>query len=352
MQDKIICDYCGTIYPAASHKCPICGNVADSGGEEPAPAAPAQEKARARKTGPMPATDFFKDDFAADEAASAQEAEGIVSPEQPQTEAAAAPVTPAAKAAPAPQAAKPAKAASKAEKPRKKRAVTKGAVITLVILLLAVLGMGVFIWSKFQQEFDPSDLLVGQVTAPTQIKGGELPCTGIQMSNTQISLTEADSSVLLDVKLSPSNTTDELTFISEDPAIAEVNADGLVTAVAPGTVRITVICGALESSCTVHCDFEDPNATTDPSETEETEESTGEVTMSHTDVTLFEEGESFTISIDGYSNVQFEWVSEDEEVATVSNGKVTAVGEGKTVIHAVLEEEELDLECIVRCNFE
>ena len=41
--------------------------------------------------------------------------------------------------------------------------------------------------------------------------------------------------------------------------------------------------------------------------------------------------------------------SDDESVATVKDGIVTAVGAGKTEIHAIWGD--IDLVCVVRCNF-
>ena len=419
MQDKIICDYCGTIYPAASHKCPICGNVYDPDVDQ-APEVPAskhKQHSTDRRSGPVSAASFFGihedeeperksapvvcpeptveeipaaveepefvDAFAAltfDDAEKSKDAPAAepVEPAAPE-EPAAAPAAPAKpvpqpkpvqqtpqpqpeptpSVKPAPQytqapkkpaaaAPEPAKA-PEAKNAKRKRTVTTGAVVALIILLVAVIGVGIFIWTQFQREFDPTPLMAGQVTAPTQVRGGENPCTGLRITNTTVTLNDVGSSVLLDVKPSPADTTDDLSFASADPTIAEVNADGLVTAVGPGTVRITVICGAVQSTCTIQCEFEDPNATTEPEDTTEPKETEDTLSLSHQDVTLFEEGESFLLSLGSYANVQVTWSSEDESVATVSNGKVTAVGEGKTIIHAEIDGQ--DFECIVRCNF-
>lgn len=45
-------------------------------------------------------------------------------------------------------------------------------------------------------------------------------------------------------------------FSSSDPAVATVSEDGTVTAVAPGTVTITLEYGGLTAKCTVRCKFE------------------------------------------------------------------------------------------------
>ena len=67
----------------------------------------------------------------------------------------------------------------------------------------------------------------------------------------------------------PQNTTDTLTYQSSDPAVATVDGNGLITAVAPGQTVITVFCGNVQTQCAVRCTFQEE---TEPS-TEATEPS-------------------------------------------------------------------------------
>jgi len=79
------------------------------------------------------------------------------------------------------------------------------------------------------------------------------------------------------------------------------------------------------------------------------------VTISHTDVTLFEEGESFRLGIRGISGVYAAtFTSADETIAAVDqNGVVSAVAPGTTVVSVHIEGNggQYDMECIVRCDW-
>lgn len=80
------------------------------------------------------------------------------------------------------------------------------------------------------------------------------------------------------------------------------------------------------------------------------------MTASHEDVTLLNPGESFRFLPVGAGGVYAaEYTIGDESVATVdpSNGKVTAVGTGKTTVSMHFEGngEIHDFDCIVRCSW-
>ena len=79
----------------------------------------------------------------------------------------------------------------------------------------------------------------------------------------------ADATII--VTLSPGDTDDVLTFVSQNPAIATVDAKGKVVAVSAGTTKIIITCGDVVKECTVVCDIEtesetDPTDPTEPSE--------------------------------------------------------------------------------------
>ena len=87
------------------------------------------------------------------------------------------------------------------------------------------------------------------------------------------------------------------------------------------------------------------------SEPESAPEQKEELKLSHSDVTLKAEGDSFTLS-GNLSGEQLYFGSEDEAVATVDEkGMVTAVAPGKTEI-LVETEDGRSAKCIVRCDWE
>ncbi len=80
---------------------------------------------------------------------------------------------------------------------------------------------------------------------------GEVPATDIELSKTSVSL-EPGNKKTLQATLSPSNTTESVTWASTDKSVATVNSSGKITAVAPGkaTIKATVPSG-LVAKCTV-----------------------------------------------------------------------------------------------------
>lgn len=57
------------------------------------------------------------------------------------------------------------------------------------------------------------------------------------------------------LQLTADTKADTLTWTSSDEAVATVDANGLITAVAPGTAVITVTAGDATATCTVTCDW-------------------------------------------------------------------------------------------------
>ena len=81
-----------------------------------------------------------------------------------------------------------------------------------------------------------------------------------------------------------------------------------------------------------------------------------EIAVSHTDVTLRSEGETFTLSAKNVPGVYTcTFTSADPAVAAVdeSTGVVTAVANGSTTVslHVECEEGQFDFQCIVRCDW-
>lgn len=77
-----------------------------------------------------------------------------------------------------------------------------------------------------------------------------VPCTAISLSDSAISLNGSGAAHTLMATIEPSDTTDEVVWSSNAPAIANVNG-GVVTAVSNGSAVITATCGDQSASCTV-----------------------------------------------------------------------------------------------------
>lgn len=76
-----------------------------------------------------------------------------------------------------------------------------------------------------------------------------IPCTGISLSPTAITLTTIGATQQLTATLTPVDTTESLTFVSSNPEIATVSDTGLVTSLGVGSVTITAMCGTQSATC-------------------------------------------------------------------------------------------------------
>ncbi len=262
---------------------------------------------------------------------------------------------------------------------------TSGKTKVLVALLaVAVVVVGAYIGFRFWQGRDaydnPSAPVIGTnpSTETTQTQPTEttlpaetgVPCTGLAVSDASVEFLGTGRGWKLSIITIPSDTTDEVIFTSSDENVVTVTPDGRLTSVGPGEATITITCGAVSKECKVYCDFEpetEPPETTLPEETTEPEETEPETTaatepeqtqrgfqLDPSDVTLRYAGEYFTIrsTYDGtyISPSQIVWESNDPAIATVDNGRVTAVGRGTTTILATYNG--ITKECIVRCVWE
>lgn len=78
-----------------------------------------------------------------------------------------------------------------------------------------------------------------------------IPCTGIALSYTELAFTAIGQTQQLIATPTPANTTESLSFISSNPDILSVTANGLVTSLGLGTATITATCGIQHAICTV-----------------------------------------------------------------------------------------------------
>ena len=156
---------------------------------------------------------------------------------------------------------------------------------------------------------------------------------------------------------SPEGSTGTLTWTSSDEAVATVDDQGNVTAVAPGNATITATLeNGQSATCNVTCTW-DSQGTEDlgegaPAEEAPAEEAPAEETpagpaLSSNDITLDAAGDSQQLTLTGGEG-EVTWASGDKAVATVDDqGNVTAVAPGRTTVTATVGEQTL--KCEVRC---
>lgn len=224
-------------------------------------------------------------------------------------------------------------------------------IIAVIALLLAIVAIVVFIAVCFFTtggwQADPDstkdNTTASSTVEQTQTTILEIPCVEITLSKTLITFDKAEAAVLLSAAPNPEDTTDEIVFKSQDETVATVSADGKVIAVGPGETVITVTCGGAIAQCDVICTFEGPEQET----TLETI-SPDELKLNREDFTLGKNGDSWNLYNGDIPADQITWTSDDEKVATIKNGVVTAVGGGYTTVHG--EYMGVKVSCIVRCS--
>lgn len=170
------------------------------------------------------------------------------------------------------------------------------------------------------------------ITLPITVDGkeyiGEYRLTVEQTDVTSVTVTsengasiEPGSTLQLSATVTPENATDsKVTWSTSDSNVATVSESGLVTGVSPGSAKITAMAGGVSGSI--------------------------DITVDSILVESISIGDDFEMSIGGSKQLEctltpsnatdrnVTWTSSDESVATVSDGKVTAVGKGTATVTA------------------
>jgi len=174
-------------------------------------------------------------------------------------------------------------------------------------------------------------------TCVVNVKAKIINVSNVSLNKTTLELTEGDSETLT-ATIAPENATNKkVTWSSSDKSIATVS-DGKVTAVKAGTTTITV-------------------KTEDGSKTAECKVTVKAKVYAVTGVSLnkssleLTEGDSetltATITPDNATNKKVTWSSSNSSVATVSEGKITAVKAGTATITVKTEDGSKTAECKV-----
>lgn len=324
---KIVCDVCGTSYPETATQCPICGCVRPVDARTVAGDTNEQETAPAStytyvKGGRFSKANVKKRNSGKQKIA----AEPVFRPEEGEPE---------------------------------KTKGEVGLIITVCTLLLAIIAVVIYIAMHFfapgSQNQKPNsgtapDTAVTTTEATQQTTEAtviEIPCEDIVISKTIVDFDKVGAGYLLNVTTNPADTTDAVQFRSSDEAVATVSDDGKITAVGPGEATVTITCGTATAECQVICNIEtEPSETTEP--TEDPSVSVDDFKLNRDDFTLNSKGATWKIYDGDIPVKQITWTSDDEKVATIKDGVVTAVGFGVTKVHA--EYSGTKLSCTVRCS--
>lgn len=124
---------------------------------------------------------------------------------------------------------------------------------------------------------------------------------------------------------------DVITWTSDDEKVVTVK-DGVVTAVGPGKATISAEYAGIKLECIVRCS----DSVKAPAETEPPAEAAYKI--SATDVTI-KVGETFKLTLEDKEGkkVEVTWVCADSKICTVSNGTVTGVAKGTTVVSTTVD---------------
>ncbi len=171
---------------------------------------------------------------------------------------------------------------------------------------------------------------VGNKTASCSVTV-KAPLTGISLNKTTLSLRKQSTETLV-VSYDPINTTDDktITWTSDNEEVATVSG-GTVSALKEGTATITATVG----SCTAQCVVTVEKENTEPVKKPLTAISLGKATMN------LKQGSTDTLTVtytpeDTTDDKTVTWTSDNEEVATVSGGTVSALKEGTATITATV----------------
>lgn len=322
MDNKIVCDYCGTIYNADKSVCPLCGN---------APSDEARGRQRSNQRRRMTEAER-RQKIRAEHRADVQSREE----EDP------------------------------------KRIPRKLAAASAVFFALSVLVVFYFIGDMLGWWPGLGGLLNGDMRATTSSdEDRSKTCTFLEIQPENIDFTQKGQIQKLRVIIN-AGCEETVSFTSSDDKVINVSTDSQktethgeqtsitieVSALSEGAASIQVGCGSLKRTCHITCDFggsaSESDETDDSSQTTEPTEPSAEAftpKLNHEDVTLTLPKETVTLKVTNLPDGRtVSWKSSDEKVATVdANGKVTAVSSGTATITADCDGSTA--KAIVRCNF-
>lgn len=149
-------------------------------------------------------------------------------------------------------------------------------------------------------------------------------CTSISLNKTSLTFTALNSSQTLTATVLPSNTTDTITWSTNNSSVATVY-DGTVTSKGNGSCTITATCGSYSATCSITVSVE-----------ESTDVTCSSISLDRSSISFTELNATATlVATVTPSNCTdtVSWYSNNTSVATVSNGVVTSKGDGDCIIY-------------------
>ncbi len=168
-------------------------------------------------------------------------------------------------------------------------------------------------------------------TADYKVPAPEVPVTGVKLDKTKLTLSAGQTAELKATVL-PQNASNQSIvwhINSDESSVAKVR-NGVVTALSPGEVTVYAISRENSDNADVcHITVTEAAAPVESVTLDRTE-----LSLTTGDTELL----TATVLPDDAGNKNVVWTSDDEDVATVKNGLVTAMGPGETVVRAASEE--------------
>lgn len=332
--NKIICDVCGTDYPETAAQCPICG-CASAGAQTSAGNEVSDADEKAAYT-PVKGGRYSKANvrkrLKANQIPYDPSPDMETEPEYEDDE-------------------------RSEEAEEEDQSSNRGLIIVIGILLLAIVAVSAYIAiSMFDLGFDKLPFLgnkndtvqttptaaptTNPTTEPTTANTG-IACTELTLSDVDIFLKTVGSTWQLTATATPADTTDKIVFTTTDESVVTVDESGLVTAVGTGKASVIVTCGDIVVDCPVLCGEE---GNTEPTQTPEN----FVLTLLSKDFTLNKAGATFDLYDGEVAPDQITWTTDNDQVVTVADGIVTAVGNGRTRVYAQYGDQKVS--CWVSCK--
>lgn len=314
---KIICDICGTSYPETAKQCPICGCVRPGDVQ--------------RVTNEVTSDGNVSTGYT--HVKGGHFSKGNVKKRTKDIN--------------------PAPAVKKNDVPKNNPAdkESRGLVIVAIILLLAVIGVVIYIAVRF---FGP----ISNPNDGTASTGNvqNIACTDIVLDTDALTFDEEGEVLLLNVSVQPKNTSDLISYRSEDTSVVTVNSVGKITVVGEGTTNIVITCGKITKKCAVTVQYPENSNSTEGTEgtsasdpTGESVNTTEELRLNRKDITFTSKGSRWNLYDGSIPRNQITWTSDDVAVASITDGVVVAAGSGTTTVHAQIGDQKVS--CTIRCAF-
>jgi len=248
-------------------------------------------------------------------------------------------------------------------------------IVLVIVIMLLFAAVGFVFFKLFLPTFMDSRRVEAPTTEAIVTEAPEtettteptIPCTDLILNEAPRSLSSEGQFYLLNVKVLPEDTTDELKYVSGDETIVTVTDGGRIVAVGEGQTTVYIICGRMQINCPVTVKYEEvtepstektlvgeeetASEETDASEETEEETTSDEVVLKlkYTDRSIAV-GFGFTLELDcDLDPSQVEWSVEHDYIASVDEkGFVQAKTKGTTAV--IVKYGDQEVQCIIRCK--